>query len=142
MRIVNEDGLRLIKSFESCRLTSYPDVGGLPTIGYGHTKNVTLGQNISQDQADQFLLEDLCMAETEVQTHVKVPLTDNQFSALVSLVFNCGIAPLTHHLGYYLNQGLYSKASDEFIRWDMVKGHAVQGLFDRRVAERNLFNKA
>lgn len=141
MRIINEDGLRIVKSFESCRLTSYPDIGGRPTIGYGHTKGVSLGQTISQDQADQFLLEDLAMAETEVATHTNVPINDNQFSALVSLIFNCGTAPLFGHLGKYLNLGNYKDASDQFLRWDTVKGEIIPGLYDRRVAERNLFLK-
>lgn len=141
MRVVNEAGLRLIKNFESCRLTSYPDVGGVWTIGYGHIKGVLPGQTISQDQADDFLLEDLAMSETGVQTHITVPLNDNQFSALVSLVFNCGVSPLTHHLGYYLNFGNYQAAADQFLRWDTVKGEVVPGLYDRRVAERELFLK-
>jgi lysozyme len=142
MRTVNENGLRIIKSYESCRLTSYADIRGIPTIGWGHTgRTVTLGQTISQDQADQLLLEDLAIAEAEVQTLVTVPLSDNQFSALVSLVYNCGRAPLVGHLGLYLNQGNYSAAADQFLRWDMAAGQVVEGLYDRRVAERNLFLK-
>lgn len=139
MRIVNEAGLRLIKSFESCRLTSYADVGGKPTIGWGHTHGVLLGQHICQDQADSFLLEDLALAEADVQTLIKVPLTDNQFSALVSLRFNCGRAPLTTTLGQALNRGAYGGAADMFLRWDMVGPNVVPGLADRRAAERALF---
>lgn len=139
MRIINEAGLRIVKSFEGCRLRAYQDIGGVWTIGYGSTRNVQPGQTITQDQADDRLLEDLAMSESEVQTHITVSLTDNQFSALVSLVFNCGIGPLIHTLGSKLNNSDYSGASNEFLRWDTVNGDVVSGLYDRRVAERNLF---
>lgn len=139
MRQINADGLALIMHFEGCRLNAYHDTRGLLTIGFGHTKGVQEGQTISQDQADSFLQDDCIASEIEVQTHIRVPLTDNQFSALVCLVFNCGAAPLLHHLGEYLNQGNYATAADAFLQWDHCAGNRIQGLTDRREAERNLF---
>lgn len=139
MRMVNQAGLSLLKNFEGCRLRAYPDVGGKQTVGYGHTVSVSEGQSITQDQADTFLLEDLAIAEAEVQTLIQVPLSDNQFSALVSLVFNCGRRPLTGTLGAKLNNRRYSDAADEFLRWDHVNGNIVEGLSDRRASERALF---
>ncbi len=141
MRAINEAGLRLIKSFEGCRLTAYQDVGGLWTIGYGHIRNVQPGQTISMDVADDLLLEDIAVSEIEVQTYIHAPLTDNQFSALVSLVFNCGRSVLTGHVGMYCNIKEYQKAADWFLRWDMCKGVVVPGLYDRRTMERALFLK-
>lgn len=140
MRIINEAGLNLIKSYEGCRLVSYPDVGGIFTIGFGHTgPEVVEGLRWTQDQADNALLQDLAIAEAEVQTHVHTDLSSNQFSALVSLVFNCGRGVLEGHIGKYLNLGNYASAADFFLRWDQVKGQVVPGLYDRRCAERALF---
>lgn len=141
MRQINADGLALIMHFEGCRLNAYHDTRGLLTIGFGHTKGVQEGQTISQDQADSFLQDDCIQSEIEVQTHIRVPLTDNQFSALVCLVFNCGQAPLLHTLGAKLNEGDYAAAADQFNAWHFCKGNSIEGLVDRRAAEKALFLK-
>lgn len=139
MRQINEAGLNLIKHAEGCRLQAYQDTAGIWTIGYGHTKGVQPGQNITQDQAEAFLLSDVIQAEIEVQTYITAPITDNMFSALTSLVFNCGMAPLTMHLGEYLNNNQYDEASNEFLKWNHIAGKVSEGLSDRRAAERALF---
>src|ERR1035437_5676885 len=84
----NDAGLDLIKSFESCRLTAYKDVVGIPTIGYGHIEGVQLGDTIDQAKADLLLSEDLEHFEHGVTNLLTTEVTDNQFSALVCFAFN------------------------------------------------------
>jgi len=140
-REINDAGLELIKSFESCSLTPYLDVGGVPTIGYGHTEGVSMdGAPIEQEQADSWLLDDLDGAEHVVENTINVPINDNQYAALVSLVFNCGGSPLTGTLGTKLNSGDVTGASEEFSRWNHVHGVICDGLTKRRAAEQGLFN--
>ena len=55
----SQDGIDLIKRFESCRLTAYQDFGGVWTIGWGHTKDVCEGMTVSQNEADACLVTDL-----------------------------------------------------------------------------------
>ncbi len=93
-RQINKSGLNLLKEFEGCVLQAYDDGVGVPTIGYGHTENVTWGQTITQSQAEEFLKEDLNYFEKSITNLVKVPLTDNQFSALVCFAFNVGVGGL------------------------------------------------
>lgn len=140
MRKINQAGLELIKSFESLYLHSYQCPSGIWTIGWGHTKGVKPGQCITRAQAEAFLRADLVRAEWAVERLVKVPLTDNQFSALVSFVFNCGEAALrTSTLLRKLNRRDYAGAADQFRRWVKSKGKVLTGLVRRREAERSLF---
>lgn len=139
-RVINEVGLSLIKSFEGFSAVPYADTGGVWTIGYGHTREVTPNTPpISQESAQVLLQEDLSTAQNEVVRLIKVSLTDNQFAALVSLVFNCGSAPLLKTLGAKLNAEDYAGAADEFLKWDHDNGKVVDGLARRRSAERDLF---
>lgn len=88
---ISQNGINLIKSEEQCRLTPYRDEGGLWTIGWGHL--IKPGEHfteITQEEADNLLLNDLQDAENCVNTCVKVPIDQNQFDALVSHVFNIG----------------------------------------------------
>jgi lysozyme len=139
-RQINEAGLNFIKSFESCSLKPYLDSANIPTQGWGHTEDVEIDDpTITQSQADQWLEDDLQNAESDVERLITQPLTDNQFAALVSLVYNAGNAPLLGHLGEYLNAGLYDQAADAFLQWDHVNGRVLAGLTKRREAERQLF---
>ena len=146
---INKEGLDLIKSFEGCRLVAYDDlqpnktitsmsqVKGTLTIGYGHTAGVTVGQVISKDQAENMLKSDMKKYEKYVTDNVKLELNENQFSALVSFTYNCGVGNLrTLVKGRTADQianaiPLYNKAS----------GKVLNGLVRRREAERQLFLK-
>ena len=136
-------GLELIKEFEGCKLTAYLDSVGVPTIGYGHTKGVKIGLRCTQEEADAWLLEDLKDAETCVNGAVTVPLTQNEFDALVSFVFNFGC---TKFRGSTLLRKLldsdYDGAALEFRRWDRAGGQVLAGLTRRRAAEERLFETA
>jgi lysozyme len=140
MRPINQAGLALIISFESFSAGPYLDEGGVWTIGYGHTQDVTKDSPaITQGEGEELLRQDLTVAENSVEKLVKVTLSDNQYAALVSLVYNAGSAPLVRMLGAKLNRGDYAGAADEFLRWRIVDGLVSDGLVRRRNAERALF---
>ena len=136
-------GLELIKEFEGCKLTAYLDSVGVPTIGYGHTKGVKIGLRCTQEEADAWLLEDLKDAETCVNGAVTVPLTQNEFDALVSFVFNFGCTKFRcSTLLRKLLDSDYDGAALEFRRWDRAGGQVLAGLTRRRAAEERLFETA
>ena len=129
------------KEFEGCKLTAYKDIGGVWTIGYGHTRGVKEGDTCTAAQADIWLLQDLHDALTTVTTAVHVAINDNELSALVNLVFNIGAKQFnTSTLLRKLNAGDHAGAALEFIRWNKVKGKVVAGLIRRGIANTKLFN--
>lgn len=143
-RQVNAETLALIKQWEGCRLTSYRDVAGVWTIGYGHTRNVRPRQTITQEEADNLLLIDLQEFEDAVSRLVVVGLSDNQFGALVSFAFNVGEAAFsTSTLLRKLNQGDYAAVPLELVKWNKArvngKMKVVPGLVNRRAAEVGLW---
>ena len=140
------NGISLIKQVEGCRLNAYPDpaTGGAPwTIGYGHTGNdVRPGMVWTQVQADSALISDLAQCERAISRLVKVTLTQNQFDAIVSFVFNvCSGNLQSSTLLRKLNSGDYRGAAEEFPRWNKAAGKVMAGLTKRRAAERELFLK-
>lgn len=135
-------GIEIIKHFEGLRLEAYLCPAGVPTIGYGHTKGVKLGQKITKEQAEQFLADDYLEAEQQVAHLVKVPLKHNQLEALTSFVFNLGIGNLrSSTLLRKLNTGDYIGAGQEFDKWVYSKGVKLNGLIARRKEERKLFEE-
>ncbi|MEL6491394.1 MAG: lysozyme [Cyanobacteria bacterium J06634_6] len=139
-RRTNANGLLLIKSFEGLRLRAYRDAVGIWTIGYGTTRGVKPGMVISTDEAVKFLQEDLARFEKSINSAVKVPINDNQFSALASFTYNVGPGAFrSSTLLRLLNQGNIRGAADQFPRWDKAGGRALAGLTRRRNAERLLF---
>ncbi len=143
--VTSDAGLALIKSFEGLETTAYPDPGngitGEPwTIGYGHTRGVRRGDTCSEEQATAWLREDLRAAEGAVRHLVDVPLTQGQFDALASFVFNCGAGAFGNStLLRLLNGGDESGAADQFRRWNRGADGVLPGLVRRRAAERDLF---
>ncbi|HCR1911714.1 TPA: lysozyme [Enterobacter kobei] len=137
-----EKGLALIKHFEGLRLWAYQCSANVWTIGYGHTAGVRPGDVITPEQADAFLREDVADAERSVGRFVCVPLTQHQFDALVSFVFNLGVESFrTSTLLKKLKAGDYDSAAQEFGCWVHAGGKALPGLVRRREAERALFIK-
>ncbi|MND20258.1 Lysozyme RrrD [compost metagenome] len=130
-----------IKTAEGLRLTAYKDGGGVWTIGYGHTgADVREGLTIPLSEAERLLTRDLRVAENHVNGAVKVKLTQNQFDALVSFVYNVGgEAFRSSTLLKKLNAGDYLGAADQFPRWNKDNGKVVDGLTNRRREERELF---
>lgn len=138
MRVKNLD---IIKRHEGLRLEAYmPTPNDVPTIGYGHTKGVKMGMRITNAQAEEYLKQDIAWAQDAVNSLVKVRLTQNQFDALVSFVFNVGASAFTKStLLRMLNGGDYQGAADQFLRWDKQGGKVLRGLTKRRAEERALF---
>lgn len=126
--------LRKMESFEGLRLEAYLDPVGVPTIGYGHTSGVKLGQKISQEQAEAFLAQDLKKAESAVDA-LKLPLNPNQKDALSSFTYNCGAGNLKKLVA---NRTL-SQIADAIMLYNKAKGQVLLGLTRRRTWERELF---
>lgn len=144
----SNNGIALIKGFEGCRLTAYPDpgTGGKPwTIGYGWTfpvdgKPIKPGMTIDQATADRLLKTGLVSYENDVLKLVKVKLSQNQFDALVSFAYNVGSRALsTSTLLKKLNAGDIKGAADEFLRWNKSGKEVLPGLTKRRKVERDVF---
>jgi len=149
--ITNAAGLSLIRQAEGLRLRAYPDpgTGGDPwTIGIGTTvypdgRKVQRGDTCTPQQADEYLAHDLQGFERDVAAMVTVPLTGNQFAALVSLAYNVGAPALrSSTLLRLLNAGDYAGAANQFLRWNRAAGRVLPGLMRRRAAERDLFLSA
>ncbi len=148
MLYLSKKGFDFLRRWEGCKLKAYKCSAGVWTIGYGHTKNAKEGQVISQLLADDLLLEDVWYFEQGVRDLVKIPVTQEQFDALVSFGFNVGLDQdeddKAEGLGdstllKKLNAGDYEGAGDQFLLWDKAKGKVVPGLSRRRRAERALF---
>jgi lysozyme len=138
----SKNGLLLTESFEGVRLTAYPDVRGVWTIGYGHTgPDVHPGLTITQAQAEQLLLGDVAHAVVAVNRCVTVDLNQDEFDALVDFAFNAGCGALEGStLLKDLNAGNYTAAEGQFAEWDYAAGKVVAGLLRRREAEAKLFS--
>jgi lysozyme len=140
-------GIELIKAHEGLRLAAYPDpgTGGEPwTIGYGHTGGVRPGDRITADEAERILRDDLAWAEQAVAERVSpmVDLTQHQFDALVSLVFNIGRGAFERStLLRKINTADVEGAAREFSRWVHAGGRVLPGLVRRRQAEAELFRR-
>lgn len=141
----NDAGLSIIKKWEGLRLEAYKCPAGYWTVGYGHTgPEVVEGYAITAEQANDLLAQDIAWAEQTIRNLVTVPLTDNQFSALVSFVFNEGSGTfMRSSILLYIN---YNQPHSAIMYWAMydkahVNGHLTElpGLVARRRDEISLF---
>ncbi len=130
----------LIKRFEGLRLEAYHCPGGVLTIGYGHTKGVRPEMKITADEAEAFLKSDIAVIESQLTT-LHLNLTQNQYDALVSFIFNVGFSN-------FKQSALLTKLRinpnddtimDEFLRWVHAGGKVLLGLQRRRLAEMKLY---
>ena len=133
----SQTGINLIKEFEGCVLQAYDDSTGTWTIGYGHTVGVKRGQKITQTQAESFLKNDLVIYENGVKG-TKLSLNQNQFDALVSFAYNCGVGSLKTLVA---NRNL-KQISEALLLYNKAGGKVLAGLVRRRKAEKELFEKA
>lgn len=138
--VVDEKGYNLIKQFEGLRLTAYRCPAGKWTIGYGHTKGVKKGMYISEAVATHFLIEDVQRVEPTINSYDGIyHWTQNEFDALASFAFNCGISNLKKLLKY--GQRTKSQIADAILLYNKANGRVLRGLVRRRKAERELFVK-
>ena len=136
---------------EGHSLEAYKDEAGVPTIGYGHTKGVRMGDRISEQWAVELLKMDiqeveeqvkaLHVARTEGQLDALVSFAEGQLDALVSFAFNLGIGRLrSSTLLKLIREGGRKKAiKQEFKRWVYARGKRLRGLEIRREWEAKRF---
>ena len=137
----NDDGLALIENSEGLRLQAYNEAGTW-RIGYGHSGDVTKGETISQEQAAEYLRGDVHECELALGDLVTAPITQNEFSALVSLCYSTGAYALRKaSVIARLNAGDRPAAADAFMLWVKAAGKSSPLLVTRRTAERALFLK-
>ena len=141
-------GAAFIKGWEACRLSAYADIGGVWTIGFGHTGNVRPGDTITREQADALFLEDLAPVVKALNRWLTWPnVKQCEFDAFCSLAYNIGLGMPGRSGGFkdstvlkrYNFQGAGSDTSEAFLWWDKVNGQTSQGLLNRRKAEQSMF---
>lgn len=148
---ISKNGLEHLKKLEGERLKVYKDSAGYLTVGVGHKvlpeDNLKYGDIITTQKSMQFLRNDLAWAERAVNVHVKVPLNQAQYDALVSFVFNVGVNNFSEStLLKKLNQYDYNGALAEFPKWKYATDQTTQEkyvdeiLVERRKHEQDLFN--
>ena len=135
-------GILLIKlmEFEGLKLEAYKDAVGVPTIGYGHTRNVRMGDRITNWYAKDLLTEDIAYFEDKVK-ELNVAKTEGQLDALVSFAFNLGIDRLAKStlIKVIRQGGSKSQIKHEFKRWVYADGKKLRGLEKRREWEAKRF---
>ena len=140
MMNISQEGLALIKKFEGCELKAYRCPANVLTIGYGVTKGVTEDMEITQQEADEMLNEEIPEYEEYINNMVKVPLEQCQFDALCAWVYNLGPTNLKEStLLKLLNAGDYHLIPSQIKRWNKAGGETLTGLIRRREAESILF---
>lgn len=139
-------GYDLIKKYEGCELKAYLCPAKIPTIGYGNTiyengTKVKIGDQITQQRAEELLLHIGKYFETEIKKLVKVTLTDNQLGALLSFTYNLGVGNLrVSTLLKKINANPNDPAiKDEFLKWNKAGGKVLAGLTKRRQSESDLY---
>lgn len=137
----SKEGRQDLEGYEGKRYKAYYDTGGVLTNGVGHTgPDVYEGQIVDDNQVDQWLIDDLEEAEEAIARWVKVPLTQGQFDALASFVFNIGEGQFRNStLLKKLNAGDYEGAKNQFQRWVYDNGKQQPGLVKRRIGEARRF---
>ncbi|MCU4327744.1 lysozyme [Acinetobacter johnsonii] len=144
---ISPSGIDLICNFEGKRLAAYDDGVGVWTIGFGTTVypngiKVKKGDTCTEVQAKAYMAHDLKKFETAVNNAVTVPLSQNQFDALVSLAYNIGTNAFSKStLVKKLNVNDIRGAADQFDVWVNAGGKRMQGLVNRRTVEKALFLK-
>jgi lysozyme len=149
---ISQSMLEFIKKKEGLRLEKYLCPAKKPTIGYGHT--LQAGENytkITQEEADKIFMKDINALIFGISRLVLVPLTQGQFDAIVSLVYNWGIGKFLRSKGLKaLNEGNYNRARAEFfedIKLMSVRDEdapaglrVLNGLVERRAFEKKFWD--
>lgn len=121
---------------EGYRGEAYKDAVGVPTVGYGETKGVKMGQKTTPDRALVQLLSSANSHADEIRQCIKVPLYQHEFDAYVSLAYNIGAKNFCHStLVRKLNADDYSGACEQIKRWNKAGGKVLPGLTKRREKE-------
>ena len=133
-------GAGAIVAHEGMRPVAYVDPVGIVTVCAGHTKTAKLGQTKTKAQCATLLQQDVLDAETAIKRLTKAKLTQRQYDALVSFVFNVGESNYAKStLLRRINEGSCNAAADEFRKWNKAGGRVLPGLTKRREAEASEF---
>lgn len=137
---LSASGETLLKSWEGFSLTAYKDSAGVPTIGWGHTRDVVMGQTITAEQAEDMFLADIAPTETIVSNSVHVALNQNEYDALVIFAFNVGDTAFENStLLKTVNAKNFGAVPEQMAQWRYITvgGEKVvsQGLINRRAKE-------
>ena len=136
----SQNGINKIKKYENLKLKAYKCSAGKPTIGYGHTKEVYMGQTITKKKAEEFFREDLKGPEryvNEVNKNKKYNLNQNQFDSLVSFTYNAG----PKKLKTLTQNRTKAQLPNGMKLYNKVGKKVIKGLVNRRQDEINLFNQ-
>lgn len=139
---ISKQGIELIKKYEGFKPYAYLCPAKILTIGFGHTRGVRLGQTCTEAEAEQFLKEDLEIAEAEVNKIAnEVQLTQGQYDSLVSFIFNLGAGNFRTST---LRKKILNNPADptikaEFVKWVYANGKVSPGLQRRRLEESKLY---
>jgi lysozyme len=136
-----ESGIKLIKEYEGLRLTAYKDAVGVPTIGYGHTSGVRMGDKITKDIAEQLLEDDLAPVMLKLSSYNSIYKWNiNEYNALLSFGYNLGSGAIDQ----VTNKGKRSKneIAEKMLLYYNAGGKKLDGLVKRRKAEHDLFIKS
>ncbi len=141
MRHINQAGIELVKRFETFVDHVYLCPARVKTIYWGHVVKPGEVYDGSKEQGEEYLRLDLRSAECAVLRNVRVPLSDDQFAALVSFTFNVGGGALQRStLRQTLNRGDYDEVPEEIEKWVYAGGKKLKGLVLRREQEGLLFS--
>jgi lysozyme len=140
---ISQQGIAMIKKFEGFSAHAYVCPAGKLTIGYGHAIRPSedfTDKTIDQNEAELLLENDIHYAEQAINRLVSVPVSQNQFDALTSFIYNIGAHAFENStLLRALNKGDFILASKQFSRWIYYNGNKISGLVVRRAAEAALF---
>lgn len=139
--IYSAAGLALTKKYEGLRLSAYKDTGGIWTVGYGHTgADVGEGRIVTEAEAEALLRHDVRDAVASVNAHVRVPIIQNEFDALVDFAYNAGTGSFySSRLLSLVNENDLAGAGEQFGQWIYCRGKVLPGLVRRRAAEAAMF---
>lgn len=137
---VKDRQLHFIREVEGFQREAYQDEGGVWTIGFGHTRDVKEGDTISTHKANVHLNADIVIFEIQLQKLVRVDLTNNQYMALLSFIYNIGATQFADSTVLkYVNEGKFDLVPDELRKWNRVNNEVSLGLTRRREKEAKLF---
>jgi len=138
----SQKGLTLIKKYEGFSDKEYICPAGKPTIGYGHVilPSEHFPSTITKEEAETLLKKDLQPREKSLNILVKVSINQNQFDALMSLIYNIGVENFKQStLLKFINDKLFDKIPDQFRRWKYINKVVSKGLLNRREEEIKLW---
>lgn len=138
---MNAAGIALLKEFEGCKLSAYIDLGGVWTIGYGHTgPGVRAGLVWTKERANEQLAADIAERVPAVLAACKIAPNENQLAAMTCLAYNIGLGAFKKSTVLRLhNAGNFTGAANAFTMWNKAGGQVRAGLTRRRAAEMQLY---